>query len=74
MDVCFPRKDVEAAIHSACMANGVTNLKGKKAEAIASFVEGSHIFICLPTGYGKSVASPRVRPPSREEWWRLDCL
>ena len=72
MAVHFPSKDVEAAIHSACMAIGVTSfsLKGKKAEAIASLVEGSHVFICLQTGYGKSlfcVASPRVRPPSREE-------
>ena len=40
------------AIHSA---NGVTSLKGKKAEAIASFVEGTHVFMCLPTGYGKSL-------------------
>ena len=55
MDVRFPSKDVEVAIHSACMANGVTSLKGKKAEDIASFVEGGHVLICLPTGYGKSL-------------------
>ena len=50
MAVRFPSKDVEAAIHSACMAIGVTSLKGKKAEAIASFVEGSHVFTAYRRG------------------------
>ena len=31
------------------------SLKTKQTEAIVSFVEGRDVFVCLPTGYGKSL-------------------
>lgn len=55
MAVSFSFEEVKAAIQSSCTAIGVTSLKDKQMEAIVSFMEGKDVFVCLPTGYGKSL-------------------
>ena len=46
---------VERAIHSACDHLGVQSLKEKQKEAIKAIIAHQDVFICLPTGYGKSL-------------------
>ena len=45
----------EKAIDSACSTVGIASLKAKQWEAITRFVGGEDVFICLPTGFGKSL-------------------
>ena len=33
----------------------MSSLKTKQKEAISSFLKGRDVFVCLPTGYGKSL-------------------
>ena len=33
----------------------IEKLKPKQDKAMRSFVEGNDVFVCLPTGYGKSL-------------------
>lgn len=47
--------DIEAAIAKAADCMGFSPLKDKQLEAIFSFMSGRDTFVCLPTGYGKSV-------------------
>ena len=50
-----PNLEVELAIKSAAKAIGVDELKPKQMSAVFSFVNGSDVFVALPTGYGKSI-------------------
>ena len=45
----------EKAIDSACSTVGIASLKAKQREAITRFVGGEDVFVCLPTGFGKSL-------------------
>ena len=40
---------------AACSTVGIASLKAKQREAITRFVGGEDVFICLPTGFGKSL-------------------
>ena len=46
--------ELEAAIDSAVEAIGLTALKPLQRQAVKSFCTGHDVFVCLPTGYGKS--------------------
>ena len=47
-------KMLDKAISAACSTTGLASLKAKQHEVISKFV-GGHVFISLPTGYGKSL-------------------
>ena len=51
----FANEDIEVALEACSGALGVSRLKAKQREAISSFVKGRDVFVCLPTGYGKSL-------------------
>ena len=46
--------ELEAAIDSAVEAIGLTALKPLQRQAVKSFCTDHDVFVCLPTGYGKS--------------------
>ena len=46
--------ELEAAIDSAVEAIGLTALRPLQRQAVKSFCTGHDVFVCLPTGYGKS--------------------
>ena len=43
-----------ASVRSVCDQHGY-KLKKEQEEAIRKFISGKDVFVCLPTGYGKSV-------------------
>ena len=47
----FTSQQIDKAIVAACDVIGVT----KQREAITEFVQGHDVFVCLPTGFGKSL-------------------
>ena len=49
------KKDVDEAISYACSKMKVKELKTEQEKCVRAFVNGSDIFISLPTGYGKSL-------------------
>ena len=53
--VRFSEKEVEAALESSARSMGPFNLKKEQKEVIISLVQGSDVFLCLPTGYEKSL-------------------
>ena len=54
-NVRLSEEHIEAAMQACCRAVGVSSLKTKQKEAISSFLKGRDVFVCLPTGYGKSL-------------------
>ena len=48
---------IEAAIQLSCQDIGVPCLRRKQTEASVSFFKGVDVFVCLLTGYGKSLFS-----------------
>ena len=46
---------MEKIIMAAGEKLGYKELKDKQMEAVKAFVSGNDVFVCLPTGYGKSV-------------------
>ena len=44
-----------AAIIESAKILGIKQFKQKQVEAIETFLSGKDTFVCLPTGYGKSV-------------------
>ena len=68
----------EKAIDSACSTVGIASLKAKQREAITRFVRGEDVFICLPTGFGKSLCyallPSRIRLPSRQCRAQYSCV
>ena len=53
MEACSKR--IEEAIAEASAALGYSQLKPKQAEALQQFLSGKDVFICLPTGSGKTL-------------------
>ena len=51
----FTSEQISKAIATACEAIGVAQLKAKQEDAIRGFIRGHDVFVCLPTGYGKSL-------------------
>jgi ATP-dependent DNA helicase RecQ len=49
------REQIEDALKQCVLALGYEALKKEQENAIISFVEGNDVFICLPTGFGKSL-------------------
>jgi ATP-dependent DNA helicase RecQ len=47
--------DIDHAITLATKKLGYNVLKAEQYEAIRKFAEGNYVFVCLPTGYGKSL-------------------
>ena len=47
--------DVDAVIDSAVVKLGFDGVREKQGEALSTFVSGKDTFVCLPTGYGKSM-------------------
>ena len=45
---------LSACVRSVCDQHGY-KLKKEQEEAIMNFISGKDVFVCLPTGYGKSV-------------------
>lgn len=54
----FPLHQVNAAILQAVHKLGYDRPTEDRKDAIRSFVEGTDVFICLPTGSGKSLCMP----------------
>ena len=50
----FPAAAIDKAITAACVVIGVVALKDKQWQAIECFIQGNDVFVCLPTGFGKS--------------------
>ena len=46
---------VDAAIEEAVQKQGLDSLKEKQMEEARSFAINQDKFVCLPTGYGKSI-------------------
>ena len=53
--VFFPVMDPRDAVRESMHLLGVTALKECQEKAIMSFLGGKDTFVCLPTGYGKSL-------------------
>lgn len=49
------RNEIEAALKECILRLGYEALKTEQESAIVPFVEGNDVFICLPTGFGKSL-------------------
>lgn len=49
------KKEVDEAISYACSKMAVRKLKPEQEKCVRAFLDGNDIFICLPTGYGKSL-------------------
>ena len=49
------RNEIEAALKEYILRLGYEALKTEQESAIVPFVEGNDVFICLPTGFGKSL-------------------
>jgi len=47
--------DLASALDQATQRMGIQGLRTKQLEAIKEFVPGKGTFVCLPTGYGKSI-------------------
>ena len=50
----FDETAVETAINYAAEAVEIASLKLQQRDAVRTFVLGRDVFVCLPTGYGKS--------------------
>ena len=48
-------RDVKQAILLAAEQLGYSELRPRQYQALSSFVGGSDVFVCLPTGSGKSL-------------------
>ena len=46
---------VRTAINTAAAKLGYARLKDKQYDAIEGFISGRDVFVCLPTGCGKSL-------------------
>ena len=46
---------IEKAVRYACDISGISALKEKQVEAITALMRERDVFVCLPTGYGKSL-------------------
>ena len=42
-------------VESAALSPGISQLKEEQRKAIDAFVSGIDVFVCLPTGFGKTV-------------------
>ena len=51
----FSTAAIDKAITFACETVGVETLKDQQRQAIQLFSQGSDVFVCLPTGFGKSL-------------------
>ena len=60
------RNEIEAALKECILRLGYEALKTEQESAIISFVEGNNVFICLPTGFGKSLSVLLL--PSQPFW------
>ena len=47
--------DLTAALEKVVVTLGYTSLKQEQKDAIKEFVKGHDVFVCLPTGFGKSL-------------------
>ena len=50
-----PDKDIESAIVTASKQLGYSELRPNQRAAARSFLKGRDVFVCLPTGSGKSL-------------------
>ena len=49
------KTDLTAALEKVVVTLGYTSLKQEQKDAIKEFVKGHDVFVCLPTGFGKSL-------------------
>lgn len=49
------RLDLDLAIEAATRKLGYSEVKEEQRQSIKSFLEGNDVFVCLPTGFGKSL-------------------
>ncbi len=47
--------DEEAAIVNAAECMGYKSLRDEQKQAVRGFLSGRDVFVCLPTGYGKTL-------------------
>ena len=47
--------DISKAVRSAASSLGYSILRPEQEAAITKFVSGQDVFVCLPTGFGKSL-------------------
>ena len=47
--------NVESIVRQCGKQLGYDSLKKKQVEDVIAFIEGNDVFVCLSTGYGKSV-------------------
>ena len=55
--------DIQEIFGRAAASHGYLKLKPEQEKAVLSFVGGADVFVCLPTGYGKTLCFallPRV--------------
>ncbi len=51
----YSERDIQSAIFKASEKLGYAELCAKQEAAVKSFLKGQHVFVCLPTGSGKSL-------------------
>ena len=66
--------DIETAISESGKILGYTELKDRQVEAMTAVLQGNDVFVCLQTGYGKSLiyaALPYAFDLHRGKLWLL---
>ena len=53
--------DIDEIIDNAASSIGYPMLKLEQKSVLKAFVEGRDVFVCLPTGYGKSLCTASTR-------------
>ena len=51
----MPECELSSLVDSVCLKHGYTAIKEEQKRAIINFVSGKDVFVCLPTGFGKSL-------------------